>query len=137
MQYPHYDPMWPNNGSSHNGALLFLISIFATVMDFGCALLSFTERMHGDYCWRIMEADRVWGRRRGIMVKSGDSIMNWGGWGCMAAEEWEIQRLEGKFGSGRFWEWEGESCKRRSGWRELVVKEDEGRLCRRIPKMCK
>jgi hypothetical protein len=45
--------------SLHNGALLFLILIFATVMDFGCALLSFTEGMHGGYCWRIMEADRV------------------------------------------------------------------------------
>jgi hypothetical protein len=32
---------------------------FTTVMDFGCALLSFTEGMHGGYCWGILEADRV------------------------------------------------------------------------------
>jgi len=32
----------------------------------------------------------------------------------MAAEEWEIQRLGGKFERGDFSEWEGESGRRRS-----------------------
>jgi len=38
-------------------------------------------------------------------------IMIWGGWECMAAKELAIQRLGGKFWSGRFSEWKGESCK--------------------------
>jgi hypothetical protein len=39
--------------------LLLSLIFFATVMDFGCALLSFTAGMHGGYCSRIIEADRV------------------------------------------------------------------------------
>jgi len=32
---------------------------FATVMDFGCALLSFIEGMHGSYFWKIEETHRA------------------------------------------------------------------------------
>jgi len=38
---------------------LLLSLIFATVMGFGCSLLSITIGMHGGYFWRIMEADHA------------------------------------------------------------------------------
>jgi hypothetical protein len=43
-----------------------------------------------------MEADRVWVKRRIIMVKSGAEIMSWGGWECMVTEELEIQKAKEK-----------------------------------------
>jgi hypothetical protein len=43
-----------------------------------------------------MEADRVWVRRREIMVKNGAAIMSWGDWECMATEELEIQKVREK-----------------------------------------
>jgi hypothetical protein len=83
--------MWPNNGSPHNGALLFLILIFATIMDFGYALFSFTEGMHGGYCWRIEEVHLAWGRRCGIVDRGGAAIMIWGGWDAWRQRSWQFK----------------------------------------------
>jgi hypothetical protein len=75
--------MWCEIRSPHKGAILFLILIFATITGFWLRITLI-------YCrnaWRLLledqEAHRVWGRRRGIMVRGGAAIMIWGGWECM------------------------------------------------------
>ncbi len=101
---------------------------------FGYALLSFTAGMHGGYFWKIKEFHRMWGRRRGIMDRGGAAIMIWGGWECMATEELAIKRLGGKFWSGRFSEFEGESCRGGSSEESLLWRRTKADCARGFQK---
>ncbi len=128
--------LWPNSESPHNGTLLFLILIFATITSLAAHyshLLQGCMVAIAGGSWRLIACEedgaKLWWRvERQLWIEAvGDAWRRRSG---------EIQRLGGKFWSGRFFRI-GRRELQRSEWGELVVKEDEGRLCQRIPEMCR